>query len=335
MKVLVTGANGHLGANTIRALLNRGHEVVAFVRPTADRRGLAGLKVSYTEGDVTDGKTLTKAAEGCDAIIHSAIFFAYWAKDPALIERPALEGAKNALAAAKAVGAKRLIYTSSSWAIGLSDSPEQIRTASDWNDRPHSPYARAKTFSERLAWEEADKAGVPMIALCPGALFGPHDYRMTPSNRMLLGMADGRGQTLNSGLAFADARDAGAIHALAVDHGEAGKRYAVTQYLHFREVGAQVTAITGKAVKHFGGPKAVARLLGGMLELGARFTGKEPPLTRAIVDDAAERYMYIDGTPTWQAFNHTPYSPREMVQASLEWYVQMGWLKPATRPVTA
>jgi dihydroflavonol-4-reductase len=328
MKVLLTGANGHLGANTIRELLKRGHDVVAFVRPTADRRGLAGLQVSYAEGDVTDSKALICAAEGCDVIIHSAILFAYWAKDPALIERPALEGAKNAVAAAKAVGAKRLIYTSSSWAIGLSDAPDKIRTAADWNERPHSPYARAKTFSERLAWEEADKAGVPMIALCPGAIFGPHDYRMTPSNRMLLGMADGSGQTLNSGLAFADARDAGAIHALAVDHGEPGKRYAVTQYLHFKEVGAHVTAITRKAVKHFGGPKAVAHLLGGMMELGARFTGKEPTLTRAIVDDAAERYMYIDGTPTWQTFNYTPYSPREMMQASLEWYVQMGWLKP-------
>jgi hypothetical protein len=71
-----------------------------------------------------------------------------------------------------------------------------------------------------------------------------------------------------------------------------------------------------------------------MMELGARFTGKEPTLTRAIVDDAAERYMYIDGTPTWQAFAYTPYSPREMVQASLEWYVQMGWLKPDAKPTT-
>lgn len=43
MKVLVTGANGHLGANTIRALLDRGYEVVAFVRPNADLRGLEGL----------------------------------------------------------------------------------------------------------------------------------------------------------------------------------------------------------------------------------------------------------------------------------------------------
>lgn len=327
MKVLVTGANGHLGANMTRSLLERGHEVVAFVRPTADLRGLEGLNVHYAQGDVTDRNSLVNAAKGCDVLIHSATFFAYWAKDPALIERPAVEGAKNAVAAAKAVGAKRLIYTSSSWAIGLSDRPEQIRTAADWNDAPHSPYTRAKTSSERLAWEEAEKAGVPMISLCPGAIFGAHDYRMTPSNRMLLGMADGSGQTFNSGLAFADARDAGAIHALAVDHGNTGQRYAITQYLHFKEVGEQVTALTGKAVKHFGGPKAVARMLGAVMELGAHVTGKEPTVTRGIIDDAAERYMYIDGTPTWQAFNYTPHSPQEMVANSLAWYRQMGWLK--------
>ena len=80
MKVLLTGANGHLGANTIRELLKRGHDVVAFVRPTADRRGLAGLKISYAEGDVTDSNALIRAAEGCDVIIHSAIFFAFGPK---------------------------------------------------------------------------------------------------------------------------------------------------------------------------------------------------------------------------------------------------------------
>ena len=327
MKILLTGANGHLGANNARELLTRGHEVVAFVRPKSDRRGLDGSTVHYAEGDVTDGALLTKAAEGCDAIIHSAIYFAYWAKDPSTIEQPALDGARNVINAAKAVGAKRLVYTSSSWAIGLSDDPNKVLTAADWNDRPHSPYARAKTNSERLAWELAEKAGVPMISLCHGALFGPHDYRMTPSSRMLLGMADGSGQTFNSGLAFADARDSGTIHALAVDQGETGKRYAVTQYLYFLDVGKAVTAETSKKVKHFGGPKAIARLLGGMLELGAQFTGKEPTLTRAIVDDAAERYMYIDGTPTWQAFDHKPFTIGETVKVSLDWYRKMGWLK--------
>ena len=39
-RILVTGANGHLGANTIRALLKKNYEVNAFVRNNSDLRGL-------------------------------------------------------------------------------------------------------------------------------------------------------------------------------------------------------------------------------------------------------------------------------------------------------
>ena len=45
-RVLVTGANGHLGVDAVRALLNHEHDVVAFVRPTSDLRGLARLPIS-------------------------------------------------------------------------------------------------------------------------------------------------------------------------------------------------------------------------------------------------------------------------------------------------
>lgn len=327
MKVLLTGANGHLGANIVRQLLKHGHEIISFVRPTSDLRGLRGLDVTLVKGDVTDAAALARAAEGCDAIIHTATHYAYWAKNAFVIEETAMKGAQNVVDAAKRADVQRLVYTSSSWAIGLTDDPNAVLTADDWNDCPHSLYARAKTFSERTAWELADRAGVPMISLCPGALFGPYDYRPTPSTRMLLGMADGSGRTFNGGLAMADIRDAATIHALAVDHGEVGQRYAITQCLHLREMGEHVTALTGKKVKHFGAPKAIARLVGGMMEFGAHFTGKEPPLTRGIIDDAAGRYMYIDGSRTWQTFNHTPFPVRETVRESLTWYVKMGWLK--------
>lgn len=327
MKVLLTGANGHLGANTARELLKRNHEVVAFVRPNSDLRSLKGLSITYAQGDVRDGKSLARAAADCDAIIHSATLFAYWAKNPALIEDTALEGARNVVAAAKDNGVKRLIYTSSSWAIGLTDDPAKVLSAQNWNDQPHSPYARAKTYGERIAWELADEAGVPMISFCPGAFFGAHDYRKTPSNRMLLEMANGSGRTFNAGLSMADVRDVAAIHALAVDRDPAGKRYAITQYLPFVELGRHVAAFTGKEVKHFGAPKPVARLVGGAMELGALLTGKEPPITRGLIDDAAERYMYVDGSPTWEEFEHAPFTIRETVRASLQWFVQVGWLE--------
>lgn len=326
MRILLTGANGHLGANTARELVKQGHEVVAFVRQTSDLRSLDGVEKELAYGDVTDATAVAEAADGCDAIIHTATVFAYWAKDPAIIEETAVNGAKAVVEAARRAGVDRLVYTSSGWAIGLSDDPNTLRTAADWNDQPHSYYARAKTISEQLAWEEADKAGVPMIALCPGALFGPLDYKPTPSNRMLLEMADGSGQTVNAGLAYADIRDAAAIHALAVAHGEVGKRYAVCQSIHFRELGKAITGQTGKKVKHFGAPKPIGRLVGSMMEVGARFTGKEPAITRGLIEDSTDRYMYIDCEPTWQTFQYRPYPLSETLRDSLAWYRQMEWL---------
>lgn len=328
MNVLLTGANGHVGANTARALLGHGHQVTAFVRPSADLRGLAGLNITYAKGDVGDVQALAAAAQGCEAIIHTAGIFRYWTRDPATLAAVALEGTKNIFEAARRAGVQRLVYTSSTWAIGMSEDPHQIRTAADWNDRPHTPYARAKTESERIAWDLAGEMGIPMIALCPGAMFGPYDYRITPSSKMLLDMAKGSGQSFNSGIAIADARDVGAIHAKAVTQGEAGQRYAIAQSLHFKELAGMVSELTGAKVRHFGAGNTLAKLVAGLMELGAVFTGKEPPMTRALVDDANRRYMYIDSSATWQAFAHTPYPVRDTLRASLEWFVAQGLLAP-------
>ena len=47
-RVLVTGANGHIGNVLIRQLIERGDEVVAFVRPTADLSSLDGLELTFS-----------------------------------------------------------------------------------------------------------------------------------------------------------------------------------------------------------------------------------------------------------------------------------------------
>lgn len=330
MRVLLTGANGHLGATTAKALLHHEHEVVAFVRPSSDLRGLEGVDVEYAHGDITDRDSVVAAAKGCDAIVHTAAIYKWWAKDSAAITTTALQGAVNVFEAARQANVKRLIYTSSTMAIGTKSSPNELLTAADWHDNAHTTYSRAKTLSERRAWELAESYGIPMISLCPGAIFGPNDYRITPSTEIILGMADGSGQTFDSGFAVVDVRDAAHLHARAVDLPTTGKRYVVAgANITFVELAGLVTEFTGKKVKHFGASPAIARVVGALMEFGAHITGKEPAITRALVEENARRYQYVDASATKADFGWEPIALRDTVRDTLDWLVQIGKLDAA------
>ncbi len=61
---LVTGATGFVGSAVARALAARGHRLRLLVRPTSDRRNLAGLDAELVDGDLTDPASLARAADG-------------------------------------------------------------------------------------------------------------------------------------------------------------------------------------------------------------------------------------------------------------------------------
>lgn len=81
-RVLITGANGHIGSNTVHNLLWDNHEVVPFVRHGADLRGLEKLNLNCVYGDVLDAVSLERAAQDCEVIIHTAAVYRNWAQNP-------------------------------------------------------------------------------------------------------------------------------------------------------------------------------------------------------------------------------------------------------------
>ena len=67
MKVLVIGAAGAFGGTTARALLSRGHQVVALMRPGGRLPDVPGAEVR--RADALDRTALSEAADGVDAIV--------------------------------------------------------------------------------------------------------------------------------------------------------------------------------------------------------------------------------------------------------------------------
>ena len=69
MKTIVTGANGHIGANLIRALIAKGREVKVLLH--RNRQAFEDLDVEIVEGDTCDLDSLLKAFEGVDVRLSS------------------------------------------------------------------------------------------------------------------------------------------------------------------------------------------------------------------------------------------------------------------------
>jgi dihydroflavonol-4-reductase len=328
-RVFVTGANGHIGSNTVRSLLRRGYEVVPFVRPGADLRGIEKLGLTCRLGDVRDYASLLKAAQGCDVIIHHATVFRLWAKDQTDILKPALEGTRNIFKAARETGARRMIYTSSMAAVGYLRKPDGLRTEADWNDHAQSPYFIAKTHSEREALRLANEYQIPTIRLCPTQVNGPLDYRITPSTKEIMDFINKRTPTYVGGSNFVHVYDVGEAHALAIEHGEPGSRYIVCgDNLHLKEVCVLITKLTGVKPNHLGITGPIIETVGALAGFVSKFTGVEPLFDRQIVQDVVGWYGFFDCSAANQTFWMTPHGAEETLRDTIRWLLFLGKIKP-------
>ena len=335
MKVLVTGANGHIGSHTVRYLLEAGHDVVAFVRESADLRSLEGLDVTYAKGDVTDPESIDKAIQGCEVVVHLAAVYKTWAKDPADIVEPAVKGAENIFRAAKKAGVKRVVYTSSMASVGVSKT-KVARTAEDWNEDAKNPYYVAKTESEKKARQLADEAGIELVVLCPTMVVGPLDYRITPSTELVMKMANFQLpylMTYIGGTNLVDVRDVAMVHAKAVDQeGVAGKRFIIgSDNVSSRQVGAMVKSFTGTGSLHVAMPRGMMLASMGFMEAVMKLFGLRPLVPKSLVHENVGRWAWYDCEPTYQAFGYRPRAFREVIAGCLEWVEQQGKLKSSVK----
>ncbi len=140
MKVLLTGALGSIGVATLAALLQEGHDVVAFDLDSPRARslssGFAG-RARFVWGDITNTASLRDALQGVDAVIHlAAIIPPYTDKAPELARRVNLDATYDLIAQMESSPtAKRLVFASSQGIFGdIQDREPPLRV-----DTPVSP----------------------------------------------------------------------------------------------------------------------------------------------------------------------------------------------------
>lgn len=274
MRVLVTGGTGYLGRAIVRALAARGHEPVVFARHATG----AGLPGRAVDGDVRDARALVIAARGADAMCHTAALVTVWRPDPRDFDAVNVGGLEHALAAVRELGLARLVYTSSF----LARPPAGHAAPLHAND-----YQRTKAAALVVA-ERARDAGVPIVIMQPGVVYGPGVL----SEGNLLGrmLADHLAGKL-PGLIGADRTwsfswvdDVAAAHVAAAERGVVGRTYQLggenlpqmRPFEWLRE--ARGVRLPRRL------PYWLAKAIGALEETRARLTGSQPLLTRKTVE---------------------------------------------------
>ena len=224
--VVVTGANGHIGNNLSRQLVEHGYTVRGTVR-SMDKA--PNIEMEFVEADVLNQEDWPRVLEGATGLFHLATIYAT-SGDGQLILDTANKGTENVLRAAAACGIKRVVYTSSVAAIG-STPKKVVKDESNWNDNFSMPYTRAKTESERRAWELAKELDIDLRVINPSGVLGGSFSRPTPSTDIIGDAMKGKYPVVPKiPLAFVHVEDVATAHRLAYEVDEAHGRYVLAPY---------------------------------------------------------------------------------------------------------
>lgn len=276
---MVTGANGHLGNTLVRALLARGQHVRAGVRDPDRSTALNGLDCQVIRAELQDPGSLRQALQGVDVLYQVAAVFKHWARNPyAEIVDVNVQGTRNVLRAAAEAGVQRVVYVSSVAAVGHNG---QRLNENSWNTDRQNPYYLSKILSERAAWDTAQAYGLPMVAVLPSAIIGPHATRLTDTMGFLAAVL-ARKLVLdpNFHFNFVDVRDVADGLIRAAEKGCLGQRYILANQ-HASSLAEVIEALNTLCPGHRlppRAPKALLLLIAWLQEQRARYTGQPAEL---------------------------------------------------------
>lgn len=334
MKVLLTGATGFIGGNLALALVARGYQVRALVRPGGDTLAIDSIgnagrsRIEKVAGDILDPDSIRRAMAGCQAVLHCAAAYTFWSKDPAAIYRVNVEGTVNLLTAARQAGVDKVVYTSTVSTIPLPQAglgvEDDLTGAARLQLTGH--YKRSKYQAEQAALAMAAE-GLPVVIVNPTAPVGPWDVKPTPTGRIIRDFIRGRMPALlNTGLNLVDVADVAAGQILALEKGQPGQRYLLgNRNLTLREIVNMISTITGRPAPRWQVPFGLALAAAGLDNLiEGKLLGREPrlPLEGLRV---ARRPMYVSSQKAVEQLG-LPQSPVEdALEQAVKWFRDYGY----------
>ena len=228
-KVLVTGANGLLGANIVAHLVKKGYEAVAMVRKGSNIKSLQGINCDIFEGDVTSFYDLEKAIDGCDYVIHCAARTKQYPSKLEYYKRINIDSTSQLIMLSKRHNIQKFIYVSTAncFTNGTLDNPgNESGGFMPW--LKNSGYAYSKYLAQQMVLDEANSSSFPGIVVAPTFLIGARDVKPSSGKLLLYGFKNRIVFYPPGGKSYADIDFVAEAIINAFEKGHTGSKYLLS-----------------------------------------------------------------------------------------------------------
>lgn len=267
MKYFVTGATGFVGGRVVRQLVEAGQQVVVIVRNPAKATDLASLGIEIHQGDVTDKESMRTPMQDVDGVFHIAGWYKIGVNDKSEGTKINIQGTRNVLELMRELGIAKGVYTST-LAI-FSDTHGRMVDETYRYDGPHlSEYDRTKWVAHYEVAEPMIEAGLPLVIVQPGVIYGPGDTSTLHTAfiqylQRKLPLMPGR-----TAFCWAHVDDIARGHILAMEKGIPGQSYIIAGPSHtFVDAIKMAQQITGVPAPRIIVPPAMMKAMSGMMSV--------------------------------------------------------------------
>jgi len=321
MVVAVTGASGHLGANLVRTLLDRGRSVRVLAR--SDRRALQGLEVDVVEGDLFEPAALRRLAAGAETVFHLAGRISIAGDEHGVVLRTNVDGPRAVAEACLETRVRRLVHVSSIHAFSTEPNSEMLDEGRALPQGAHeTPYDRSNALGQRAVLDIV-KQGLDAVVVNPTAVIGPHDWKPSRMGTVLRDISQGRLPALiDGGYNWVDARDVADALLAAERQGRTGECYLVAgRWAHFRELASIVSGISGRPAPRYCAPSWLALPVSYASLAWSRLRGVPPVLTPVAVR-SVRMHRHISHGKAAGELGYRPRPLEETVRDTLRWFAE-------------
>lgn len=326
--IVVTGAAGLVGNVLLRELSATGADALrGVVRPGGSRAGLSGLDVEVVEADVRDHDTLARAFHGAESVYHTAGVVSIDRGGLEHLRRANVEGTRTVIAACRAAGVGRLVYTSSVHAL-VEPPRGMVLTEEAPIDpaRSGGAYSRTKAEATLLVLEAANR-DVDAVVCFPSGIVGPYDFKPSLTGEFILACAQRRIKAYVDGAYdFVDVRDVAQGLIAAATRGRRGEGYILSGHeVSVRELLRTVAAATSVPAPRLRFPLGLVRAVSFAIPAYYWATRQRPIFTSYSLDVISSNHLMSHDKAT----RELGYAPRPFVRTiedTVGWFREQGRL---------